>query len=446
MAAPASSATDTARAGYPSRSYAWYVVVLLTIAYILSFVDRYVLGLLAGSIKQDLGLTDSQLGYLLGPAFAIFYATMGLPLGWLADRKRRTWIVGFGVALWSAATAASGLARNFLHLFIARMSVGVGEATLSPCAMSMIADSFPKEQRGKPIAFYTAALGLGAGLASLLSAAVLTWANSIQAIDLPWLGAVAPWQFTFLILGIPGVFFALLFFTLREPPRQRQTAAGNLDDMLRYVGRRAGVFASFVSVFCYMTIIAYSQGFLPLTFQRTWGWSPELYALVNGVTLIVVAPLAVNASGWMSDRLFAAGRRDAPLVIALVGVVIMLPTGVIAPLMPTGVSAFVVYGIQTIGIGMVSATGVTALLNITPDEIRAQTVALYYMCISLAGLLLGPTSVGWLNDLVFGEDGIRYSMALLPALFGLPVLMAAPLIRRLYLNEVVAREAAEAAS
>ena len=137
---------------WPASRTAWSMVILLTIAYIFSFVDRGILGLLIEPIKADLQLKDEDLGYLIGPAFALFYATMGLPLGWLADRRRRTWIVAAGIALWSAATAASGLARSFWHLFFARMGVGVGEATLSPCAMSMIGDSFPPERRGKPIA------------------------------------------------------------------------------------------------------------------------------------------------------------------------------------------------------------------------------------------------------------------------------------------------------
>ena len=130
------------------------MVILLTIAYVFSFVDRGILGLLIEPIKADIHLTDEQLGYLIGPAFALFYATMGLPLGWLADRVRRTWIVTAGIALWSIATAASGLASSVWHLLAARMSVGVGEATLGPCAMSMIADSFPPERRGKPVAIY----------------------------------------------------------------------------------------------------------------------------------------------------------------------------------------------------------------------------------------------------------------------------------------------------
>ena len=159
---------------YPSAGRAWYMVSLLTVAYIVSFVDRNILGLLIDPIKADLGLSDFQIGLLLGPAFAIFYATMGLPLGYLADRRRRTWIVAAGITLWSAATALSGLARNFGQLFMARMSVGVGEATLSPCAMSLISDSYPEERRGKPIAFYSSAISLGAGLASLL-VVMLLW-------------------------------------------------------------------------------------------------------------------------------------------------------------------------------------------------------------------------------------------------------------------------------
>ncbi|MEL7027630.1 MAG: MFS transporter, partial [Pseudomonadota bacterium] len=114
------------------------MVALLTVIYVLSFIDRYILGLLIEPIKADLNLTDTQIGLLLGPSFAIFYALMGLPLGWLADRKRRTWIIAVGLGLWSLATALSGLAKSFAHLFLMRIGVGVGEAALSPCAMSLI--------------------------------------------------------------------------------------------------------------------------------------------------------------------------------------------------------------------------------------------------------------------------------------------------------------------
>ena len=245
-----------------SLAYGWLTVGLLTIAYIFSFIDRYVLGLLIEPIKADLGLTDTQIGLLLGPAFAIFYATMGLPLGWLADRKNRVKIVAVGIAVWSIATAASGLARNFTHLFIARMSIGVGEATLSPCAMSIISDSFPPEKRSRPIAVYTMALSVGAGFASLLGAGVLTWAKSGGSITLPWVGELVPWQATFFIVGLPGLVLSVLFFLLREPARSGgpSVVGGSLPDMLRHVLARWRMYGGFVSVFCFMTIVAYSQG------------------------------------------------------------------------------------------------------------------------------------------------------------------------------------------
>jgi MFS family permease len=365
--------TSTEQKIYPSSQYAWYMVILLTVAYVFSFVDRYILGLLIEPIKADLQLSDTQIGLLLGPAFAIFYATMGLPLGWLADRKRRTWIVGVGVALWSAATAASGMAKNFGHLFIARMSVGVGEATLSPCTMSMISDSFPKERRARPIAFYTMALSVGAGIASLVSAGVLQWAKTVTSIELPFFGVVEPWQFTFIIVGLPGLLLALLMFTLREPPRQAVvqdpnrvgSANNNLMDMLRHVAKNWTVFLPFVLIFCFMTVLAYSQGWGAPLFKRTWGWEASQFATANAIVLLGVGPVSVNFAGWLSDHWSQQGIKDAPIRIALIGLVIMIVSGVAAPLMPSPWLAMGLLAFNTLGIAITSAVGVTALLNIS---------------------------------------------------------------------------------
>lgn len=422
--------------------YAWYTVVLLTVAYIFSFVDRYILGLLVQPIKDDLGLTDTQIGLLLGPAFALFYTTMGLPLGWLADRARRTWIVGAGIAIWSIATAACGLARNFGQLFLARVSVGIGEATLSPCALSMIADSFPEDRRGKPIAFYSAALTLGAGIASLAGASVLAWSKSVSDIELPLIGQVAPWQFAFIAVGLPGLPLAIMMFSLREPARQDLGDIGSggkagLRDALRYINSRRRAYVGFTAIVCIMTVVAYSQGWLPAMFQRTWGWPTEKYALYNGLALLLLGPVCVNLAGWASDRLAAAGRRDAPLLIVITGVLILVPTGVLAPLMPNAWAAFTMLQINTIGIAILSATAPTALLNVTPGQIRGQVVALYLIVISIAGLMLGPTSIGIMNDYVFGEEGIRYSTALVPLLIGVPIMLTIRGTRRRYLQELV---------
>lgn len=423
---------------YPPAATAWFMVAMLTVAYIFSYVDRYVLGLLIQPIKADLGLTDEQIGWLLGPAFAIFYATMGLPLGWIADRRRRTWLIAAGIALWSLATAASGLCRSFWQLFTARMTVGVGEATLSPAAFSMISDSFPPERRGKPIAVYQAALTLGAGIASLIGAGVLVWARTASEIEVPLLGEVRPWQLTFFAVGLPGLLVALVFIFLPEPERRVGSAedselkGNSLGETLRYVGRRWPTYLAFVSLPCVMTIIAYSHGFLPAAFERTYGWPAERYAFYNGVANLIIGPLTVFAMGYLSDRRAAVGQPDAPLRIMFWSAAFMIPTSALGMLMPTPWSALVMLWLGTAGIAGVTAVNINALLGITPGPIRAQVIALFYMAISLSGLLLGPTTVGMLSTRVFGEANIRYAVAVLPILYGLIPLLIIPITRRLY--------------
>ncbi len=373
---------------YPASGYAWYTVGMLTIAYIFSFIDRYILGLLVEPIKADMALTDTEIGLLLGPAFALFYTTMGLPLGWLADRARRTWIVAAGIAIWSIATAASGMAKNFLQLFSARVAVGVGEATLSPCALSMIADSFPPERRGKPVAFYSAAMSVGAAIASLAGASVLIWSKSIENVSFPVLGNIAPWQLAFIVVGTPGLIIALLMLTIREPARtDRKSLSGSTKsgfrDALRHIIDRRRTFVGFTAMICVMTVVAYSQGWMPAMFSRTWGWEPERYALVNGISLLILGPLSVNLAGWASDKLYARGHHDAPLLIVITGICILVPTGALIPLMPTAWTAIIVNAFNMIGIAILSATAPTALLNITPGEVRGQIIAWYFIAISI---------------------------------------------------------------
>jgi MFS family permease len=427
---------------YPSARAAWSLVALLTVAYIFSYIDRAILGLLIEPIKADLELSDAQLGLLLGPAFAIFYATLGLPFGWMADRYRRTWIVGAGALLWSLATFACGLGRNFAQLFVARMFVGVGEATLSPCAMSMIADSYPPERRAKPMAFYTTAIVFGTSIAYLVGATVLTWTKSAGPQSLPLLGDVQGWQLVFIGLGLAGILPALPFFFWREPPRnvdpeQHAGLEGSgMLDTLAYVWRHRRVYLSFVSLVCVMTIVGYGTSWNPAMFSRTFGWPAEQYALVTGLVTLPLQ-LSVHAlTGWAVDRYSQRGHRDASLVCVIWGALLMVPGYALAPLMPNGTSAFVVMSLGGVGIGMITSVAPAALLNITPGAIRAQVVALYFMMISLTGLLLGPTTVGFLSANVFGEDRLNLAVASLPILFGLVPLAFSAQIRRSYRNHL----------
>ncbi|HNP64220.1 MAG TPA: MFS transporter [Woeseiaceae bacterium] len=432
---------------YPSRRYAWYMVVLLMLAYILSFVDRYVLGLLVEPIKADLGLTDTDMGWLLGLSFAIFYATMGIPLGYLADRKRRTWLITAGITVWSVSTFASGLARNFWHLFSARMMIGAGEATLSPCAISMISDSFPQEKRGKPIAFYTAALGIGAGVASLVGAGVLSWAKSVPEISVPVIGVVAPWQFTFFMVGTPGLLMGLLFMFMREPVRHVENKGHEGEsfvDSLRYIWKRRATYLSYVGPMCISTIIAYSWGWFAAMFERTWGWEPEAFALAFGFMTLFLGPVSVMSAGWLNDRLFAAGKEDAAMRIMIIAVSVQVPMAILTPLMPTPEIALAVMGVAIIGNAMTSAVAPTGLVHITPSGYRGLIIAMYYMMISLTGLILGPGTIGLLSDHVFGNEHLNYSTAAAPAIFGIPVLLSLPYALRRFRRELTLRAAMQA--
>jgi len=231
-----------------------------------------------------------------------------------------------------------------------------------------------------------------------------------------------------------------------EPVRQANTQAdksldtANPVDVVKYVGKRWQVFVGFVSLVCVMTIVAYGAQWFPATFQRTWGWPPERYALINAYILLGTGPLTVWLSGWGSDKLTSRGYRDGPLRILLVGALIMVPSAVAAPLMPSGELAFVFIALKTIGTAMVSAVSVTALLNLTPAPIRGQTVALYYVAISLTGLVLGPMTVGLLSEWVFGEENLRYAMAVTPVLYGIIPLAFAPITWRLYMQQAAALE------
>ena len=420
---------------YPAPRAAWGMVALLTVAYLFSYIDRTVLGLLVEPIKADFALSDAQIGLLLGPAFAIFYATMGLPLGWLVDRKSRTRLIAAGVVIWSLATAASGLARSFTQLFLVRMTVGVGEAVLSPAAFSIIGDSFPPERRARPIAAYSMAITLGSGLASLIGGSVLAWASGAQRIVLPLVGAVSPWQATFFAVGLPGLLVALAFLAVREPPRQVEPVIGASDNSLRSAFAQIGAhwreYLLIVSIVGAMVITAYSQGFLPAAFERRWGWKPEFFALLNGLSALILGPAIYLVAGAQCQRRLLAGDSLAPHRIMTFGLALILPSAGLAMLMPSPWLAFAMLCLTAVGIGAISAVGVTALLQITPSAVRGQIVALYYMAISLAGLLLGPTSVGILSTRVFGEDQLHLAVALVPVAYGIiPLAFALAGLRR----------------
>ena len=319
--------------------------------------------------------------------------------------------------------------------------VGVGEATLSPCALSIINDSFPPEKRGRPIGLYTTGMSVGPAAAYLAGAAVLTWTNSAGLINIPILGDMAPWQLAFIIVGLPGIILALLVYMRKEPERPPDhNPSGNLregiGDALKFFAKKKWVYASFILPASVMTTIAYSQAWVPAMFERTWGMEAATYAYINGLLLLAFGPISNNGAGWLCDYWEKKGYEDAGLRVLIMGAIILLPTGILAPLMPNPTWCLILYTINTIGTALTSSSALVTLLRVVPANLKGLSVAFYLMCISLAGLLIGPTAVGILNDNVFGEQGVRYSMALVPLIIGTPVMIMIPFMRKHYLREL----------
>ncbi len=205
----------TERVGGP---YAWYVLIVLVCVYIFNFIDRSILTILGPYIQKDLGLSDGQLGLLSGTVFALFYGLFGLALGRLADTWVRTWTIALGLSIWSGMTALSGFATSFGALAAARVGVGVGEASASPAAYSLLADWFPKEKRATALSIYSSGIFIGAGLSFMISGVVVDGWNKAYANGGAPLG-LAGWQAAFLVVGIPGLILAAIVLSLREPPR-----------------------------------------------------------------------------------------------------------------------------------------------------------------------------------------------------------------------------------
>jgi MFS family permease len=202
----------------PDGRYARYVLGVLVVVYVLNFLDRQIITILAEDIKADLGMSDAQIGFLYGTAFAVFYAVFGIPLGRLADAWSRRSLIALGLAFWSAMTALSGTARSFRELAAARIGVGVGEASASPAAFSMLADSFSPRLRATVLSIYSSGIYIGAGLGLLIGGQVVDrWNRAFPAGDAPF--GLAGWQAAYLVVGLPGVLLALWVWTLREPVR-----------------------------------------------------------------------------------------------------------------------------------------------------------------------------------------------------------------------------------
>jgi MFS family permease len=388
---------------------AWYVVFALTTIYMLSYVDRVILSLLVAPMKRDLNISDTRVGLLQGLAFGLFYTFMGLPLGRIADTRNRRNLIAAGVVLWSFFTSLCSVARSFWSLFLTRMGVGVGEAALSPAAYSLISDYFPPERLGVAISVFYMGVFLGTSLSLLVTGSVVDALAHTPLVTVPLVGAMASWRITFLIAGIPGVLFALLVYTIREPQRRDllrtgsgQTSRLSPAEVLGEMRRRwqallgISVGAVFQAVPTYALI-----SWTPTYFQRVHAWSAGQSGRALAVLLLTCGCAGMYAGGRLSDSWQKHGVAEGPLrvgVACATGTFCLLPAAFLAH-SAGWVITFLAPGIFFLALPM--GTSAAALQRIFPNQVRGQVSALFLFLLNLGGLTLGPLMPGLLNDRVF---------------------------------------------
>ena len=425
-----------------SVAYRWYVVMLLLLIFILSYFDRFILSLLVEPIKEAMKLSDFQVGLLLGPAFSVFHVLVAIPLGWYADRSNRKYLLFAGILIWCTMTASSGLVATFLPLFLMRLGLGLGEAVVSPCSVSIISDYFDRKDRARAISLYMAGPYLGAGLAFLIGGLVVGWLQKVGPTEWPIFGMLAPWQATFLLVGIPGFVFAGAMLTVREPERKERTAhAADGRYAFRYMAARwRGFGALIVGSTCNFALSALTLWNVPL-FSRIWGWSIAQTGFVTGLFYFTAGPIGTALAIWAQKKL-GTGRIDGSMRVLILGLLICVPGSALYPIMPTPQFAVVFMFIAFIGKSVATAAGPASMALITPGEIRTQSMAIFNVFISLIGPMIGPPIIGAAVDFTGDPKMIGVVLSGYVLFLGIPAIILSCIGLKYYRAAVVDLEAA----
>ncbi|MBT2186335.1 MFS transporter [Sphingobium nicotianae] len=411
----AGEAGDVARAGLPgamSHRAAWYTVDMTAIVGVMSQIDRGVLSLFVQPIKRDYHLTDTQVSFLLGFAFTFFYAIGGPVLSSMADRGVRKTVIAGCLAVWSLATALSGLAQGFWGFFASRAVVGATEAGCGPASMSMIADAIPKEKLPRAYAIYTSGFLGGTALSLFFGGLLLNVLADVPPIQLAGYGTIHNWQLVFFMLGAPGLLIALIFLlTVQEPQRKGVTKAGgySLRDVIGYMSTERRLHFPLVGALLLMGFQTHGlNAWMPAFYERTYGWGPATVGMLMGVISLVASTLGLFAGARLAESL-GHRRDDANMFVLFLAQTLPIPLLIAAPLMPTPQLAL---GMASVGsfLTVMGGAGFNTAINLsTPNQMRSQIVALYFILQNAVAGSLGPTLVALATDFVaHSEADLRY--------------------------------------
>jgi MFS family permease len=387
----------------PVRSYQLYVLAILLLVYTFNFIDRIVLGILVAPIKLELHLTDTELGFLGGTAFALFYTALGVPIGWLADRVNRVWIMAGALACWSAFTAGSGLAHSFLQLFVARLGVGVGEAGGVAPAYSLISDYFEPNQRARALGFYSLGIPVGSALGLLFGG---------------YLAVAVSWRAAFIVLGIAGILLApLLIVTLKEPKRGQmdagpRIAAASLAELARTLASKPSFWLLSGGAAC-SSIMGYGLLFwLPSFFMRSYALTIAQVSHFYAGLLLIGGVAGIGIGSVLADRL-GKRSRSAYALIPAVAFFLILPCYAYGVFRPPGAFAFVFFliptALQLAWLGPV----ISAIQHLVPPNMRTVASATFLFINNLLGLGLGSLLIGIASDELkarFGSESLRFAI------------------------------------
>ena len=394
--------------------YAYYVVLVLTLAYMLSFMDRVLVSLMIDPIRADLQLGDTQIGLLVGFGFVLLYSVMGIPFGAWADRGNRRNLILLGLVGGSLATRLCGSAGGFMPLLAARAFVGIGKATLSPAAYSTIADRFDPSRLGFAISLYAMGVSLGGGVAMMFGGYLVGWTQHV-ALALPGGFVLGGWRMAFVAVGLLGVPLALLMLaTMREAPRQTVAASTPpIRALFALMRQRKAAFLGVIGGYSAMVVAAYGALLWgPAHFARAHGMAPAEIGLQFGLITGVLGSGGLLAAGLVSDRLARRGVANAPVRVVMASIVIQLPLLIAAFLVQDRTLALTLMALAMTATSMIGGLQAATLQLLVPANMRGRLTAIYLLFVNLAGMGLGPLLIGALSEHLYGgASGLGKALA-----------------------------------
>jgi len=398
---------------WPSPARANYALAIFALTLMVNILDRSIISLLIPGIKADLQLTDTQVSIIVGFAFVVFYALMGLPIARLVDTKSRRLILGMCVVIWSVMTALCGLAKNFWQLFTARVMVGVGEAGSGPSTYSMLADLFPSEKLARAISFLNFGFVAGQGIALVLGGLVLKLLADVPEVALPVVGTLRSWQLALICVGLPGLIVAALVFTIPEPARRGTVHRGvdgkvqsiPVKDVAGYLADHGRVYVPMMFGMALKAILSFGSAiWIPTLFVRQYGWTPTQIGVTQGFILMVCAPTGLMLGSALAERLSKKGYDDAYVRVVAIASLASLPTYTLFPQMADPHVALALYAMNIIILFLAPGPQNAALQVITPNQMRGQITAVWLFLFNFLGYGFGPTTIAVITDYVFRDE------------------------------------------